>query len=201
MKKEKEIIMYDADGIVEHRTDISGWVGKNGNFYGKSEDMARYANSTHKTCDCGNIMSKGWTKCEGCRAKSALERFMALEGVEWDGEAMMCTHDDDRFFRDWDEAVSYCYDNEILPKDLKLVLCKKDIRISEINIDELNEEYCTEDESLSDFHPEIAKKVDELNELIRNTEPTLWFATNKRIIIPEDLANDKEIIASIEAGE
>lgn len=80
-----------------------------------------------------------------------------------------------------EDVVEYCENNDVDIKDLELMHCEKQVNISEINIDELNEEYCTEDESLSDFHPEIALKVAELNELIRNTEPRLWFSTNKRI--------------------
>jgi len=48
------------------------------------------------------------------------------------------------------------------------MLCTQDVNISEVNIDELNEEYMTEDgEGVYKYHPKIADKVEELNELIR----------------------------------
>ena len=46
---DKEKVMYDADDIVEYRTNIEGWVDKNGRFWGKDENMARYHICTHKT--------------------------------------------------------------------------------------------------------------------------------------------------------
>ena len=197
MKKEK--IIYDSDGIVEYRTNIEGWVGKDGRFYGKDEHSARYANCTHVKCDCGNIMSRGYTKCDTCRSSAVWDKFLALESIEWDGKSMMATYDDDKFFRDWDDVYEYCYDNEISPDTLKLVICHKDNRLREVNIDELNEEYCDEDgRGVSEFHPEIARKAAELNELIRNAEPLLWFADNKRIVIPKALI--EEYALEIEAA-
>jgi hypothetical protein len=110
------------------------------------------------------------------------ERFLKLDEIDWDGKSMMVLYNDDRFFSDMDEVYDYCEDNEIDIKELKLMHCEKQVDISEVNIDELNEEYTTEDgRGVSDFHPEIADKVEELNELIRKAEPKLWFQTNKRI--------------------
>jgi len=100
---------------------------------------------------------------------------------------------DENFFSDMDDVLCYCEDNEIDIKDLDLRHCEKRVDISEINIDEMNEEYCTNDGELgvSHYHPEIADKVAELNELIRNAEPKLWFQTNKRIKIEEDGTDKK----------
>lgn len=186
--KEEKIILFDEPGLVQYRKDIEGWTGPDGLYYGKGpegERRARYANSTHKKCECGGIMSRGWLKCENCRAESSRKAFEQLESIEWDGKSMMCLWGDDKFFSDMDEVYEYCEDNDILPEELQLMHCEKRIRISEVNIDELNEEYITEDgRGVSDFHPEIAEKVNELNELIRNAEPKLWFETNKRITVP-----------------
>jgi len=179
-----EIRMYDDPNLVEYRTNLEGWTGPDGLYHGKGEAgerRARYANSTHTKCDCGAVIKKTRTKCDFCVSKSSHENFLKLEEVEWDGESMMCLRHDDKFFSDMEDVVEYCEENEVDIKKLELMHCEKQVHISEINIDELNEEYCTEDQSLSDFHPDIANKVEELNELIRNTEPKLWLSTNKRI--------------------
>jgi hypothetical protein len=182
---EKKKIMYESNQAAEYRTNIQGWVSSEGRFFGSDEHMARWHGSTHKICECGNEMSKGWTICESCRTKKADEEFNLLEEVEWDGVSMISIYHDDRFFSDIGDVYEYCEEEEIDIKDLKLVICKKSVNISEVNIDELNEEYTTEDgRGVSDFHPEIADKVSELNELIRNAKPTIWFATNKRIKLP-----------------
>lgn len=96
----------------------------------------------------------------------------------------MCLWEDDKFFSDMDDVYQYCEDNDIDPADIQLILCEKRHGISEVNIDELNEEYTTEDGlGVSHFHPDIAQKVEELNKLIRETKPSLWFESDKRIIV------------------
>lgn len=178
--------MFDDPRLVEYRTNLEGWTGPDNLYYGKGEDgerRARYANSTHRKCECGEVIKKTFY-CRKCSEKSSLERFNKLEEIEWDGKSMMCLWNDDKFFSDMDEVLEYCEDHEIEINDIQLMHCEKTTYISEINIDELNEEYMTEDgEGVTHHHPEIAKKVDELNELIRNAEPRLWFQTNKRIKI------------------
>jgi hypothetical protein len=190
MKKvEEKIILFDAKDLVEYRTDLEGWTGPDRLYYGKGEEgenRARQANSTHQRHHCGNIIRKN-SYCPTCSEQNSREYFLKLEEVEWDGKSMMSLRHDDRFFSDMEEVFEYCDDNDIDIEDLKLMECEKRVDISEINIDELNEEYCTNDGELgvSHYHPEIAKKVDELNELIRNAEPVLWFETKKRIKISE----------------
>lgn len=187
---EFKIILFDEPNLVEYRTNLEGWTGPDNLYYGKGEEgeiRARYANSTHRKCECGEIYSKS-SFCRPCSDKKSKENFLKLEEVEWDGESMMCERYGDRFFSDMDEVLEYCEENEIEIEDLELMHCEKSVKISEINIDELNEEYGTEDgRGVSEWHPEIAEKVKELNELIRNTEPKLWFQTNKRIKIDKNI--------------
>lgn len=186
MKQEKKVKFFDDKDLVEYRTNLEGWTGPDGLYYGKGEEgekRARYANSTHKKCECGNVFEKN-SYCRPCSEKKSIERFLKLEEVEWDGISMMCIRDGSRFFSDMQEVVEYCEENEVDITNLELMHCEKCLKISEVNINELNEEYCTEDgNGVSEFHPEIAEKVEELNELIKNTEPKIWFQTNKRIKI------------------
>jgi len=185
---DKKIVMFDDPDLVEYRTNLEGWTGPDGLYHGKGEEgekRARYANSTHKKCECGNVMDKYRIVCRSCSSKKESERFNKLEAVDWDGESMISLYNDEKFFTDMDDVYEYCELEEIDINDLRLMHCEKRISINHINIDELNEEYMTEDgQGVSEWHPEIAKKVEELNELISNTEPKLWFETNKRIKIP-----------------
>jgi len=182
---EEERFFEDKD-LVEYRTDLEGWTGPDRLYYGKGDEgerRARYGNSTHKKCECGNTYQKN-SYCSPCSEIKSKERFLKLDEVEWDGKSMMAIYNDERFFSDMDDVFEYCKDNEIDIKDLKLVHCEKQINISEVNIDEMNEEYMTENgDGVSHYHPEIADKVAELNELIKNTEPKLWFQTDTRIKI------------------
>jgi hypothetical protein len=112
---------------------------------------------------------------------------MSLEEVEWDGESAMCIRNSDNFFFSMEDVYDFYEDEDIEVENIELMLCEKEVHISQINIDELNDEYVDCDgHGVSHFHPEIAKKVDELNELIRRVEPKLWFQTNKRIKINKD---------------
>ncbi len=183
IEKPDDIIILGDESVIEYKTNIEGWVGKDGKYYGKSDvakQTALYANSTHRKCSCGNLFKIN-AYCESCREKRFKERFLELEEVEWDGESALVCFDDDRYFYSLEDAHEYCEDNEIDIKDLMLVQCERKFTFAHINIDEMNEEYCTEEETFSDFHPEIAKKVDELNALLDNTKSKLWYATNKRI--------------------
>jgi hypothetical protein len=185
MIKTEEIRMFNDPNLVEYRTNLEGWTGPDGLYYGKGDEgerRARYGNSTHRKCgECGDSYVKN-SYCRPCSERLSRERFLKLDEIDWDGKSMMVLYNDDRFFSDMDEVYDYCEDNEIDIKELKLMHCEKQVDISEVNIDELNEEYTTEDgRGVSDFHPEIADKVEELNELIRKAEPKLWFQTNKRI--------------------
>ena len=168
----KEKVMYDDPDIVEYKTDIKGWVGKNNMFYGKDEHLARFANSTHKLCDCGKIMCNGWTKCEWCRAKSDTERYYKLPYKEWDGKAPLVLHDSDEYFFDEDAIHVYCEENDIRPTDLRLVTCEPNY-LSEIQEDRW-EDILPEDRYLKDIYPELCKKIDELNKYIKTLPITSW---------------------------
>ena len=193
MSDEKIILLEDVK--VEYRTNLEGWTGENNLYYGKGDEgkkRAIEANYTHKKCECGNIFVKN-SYCKPCYDKKSKENFLKLEVVEWDGESYMCLRNDDRFFYDMDEFIEWCIDEEIEdPTEVQLMLCEQEVKISEINIDELNEEYCSGDgeEGVCYHHPEISEKVEELNELIRNAKPKIWFQSNKRIIIPSTLASE-----------
>jgi len=186
VSKKVKVVMFDEPDLVEYRANLEGWTGPDGLYYGKGNDgerRARYANCTHKKCKCGDIFDKN-SYCKSCNEKSAKDRFNKLEAIEWDGMSMMASSD--IFFSCMTGVFEYCVDNEINLEDLELMHCELQVNISEINIDELNEEYMTEDgKGVSYYHPEISEKVEELNELIRNTKPKLWFQTNKRIKFTE----------------
>lgn len=180
MENTKEVLYDEAP--IEFRTNIKGWVSSDGRFWGNGEDaegMARYHECTHKTCDCGNTMEKLYTKCSSCRSVASGERYKALEFKEWDGKAPLCLWNDDKFFFDSDQLEEWLEDQENDGSGYRFVLAEKG-KMSGVNINEINDEYRTEDEDLTDFHPEIAAKVKELNDLIENTEPRIWFASKIR---------------------
>ena len=181
MKKQEKIFPTDALAIKEVKENQTVFISRTGRGFLK-EDKAREDGSTHNHCECGNEKDKFRGICGSCSSQKSQKHFETLPIVDWDGKSMMCEHDGDRFFSDIEDVMEYLEDNDIPIEEAQIMLCEKQCKILPVNIDELNDEYCTEDgEGVSHYHPEIAKKVDELNKLIKSTEPKLWFQTNNRI--------------------
>jgi hypothetical protein len=172
---EKELIVLDTDdGVAELKT-VTGWVSRHGRFYGDNEQLARYDGCTHKKCECGNTMTKGWTKCENCRHNKRLGLYNDFTFEEWDEIKPICTYDGDVYFFDTDSIEDYLEEHELEPKDLKLVICKPNYT-REIS-DGYWEDSLPED---SDIPKELQIRLDELNKFIKTLEPLSWSPSNVR---------------------
>lgn len=124
-QKIENIILPDSP-LAAERKSVTGWVSRDGYFYGdgpSNERTARYAGSTHSQCsDCGAICQKVYTKCEACRDKAALARFLAMPRAPWDGEQMVYSEARDRYYNEPDDAEEELEEGETL-EDLRLILC------------------------------------------------------------------------------
>lgn len=160
-------MILEAD--IEYRTDIKGWVDKDGIFYGKDKKRAIYANITHKTCECGEIMPKFYSRCSKCSHTTIVEQYNKLEYKEWDGETPLTLYDDDKFFWGEDEVEEYLEDNELEIEDLMLIICEPNY-LWEVESDYW-EDILDEDMNLPS---EVEKKLEELNKAIRESKPVSW---------------------------
>lgn len=164
MKKSNEIILDTSDEAAQLKT-ITGWVSKDGRFYGSDESIARFAGCTHKTCECGKLMEKHWLRCEQCRNKSAFERYMKLPFREYAGEPV-CLWDDSTYFFSEDDLICYCEDNDI--GELNLLFCKpNDWR--EVDADYWSHNQPDEDDS--ELPKELKTALDYLNTVLRTLPP------------------------------
>lgn len=185
MINEKEI-MYDSpeaarkgvlmiDGMDKA---IPVFISSNNRPY-SDEAMARYDSHTHKICDCGNKMGKGWTKCESCRRIASNERYAKMPFQEWDGKTMVCIYGDDKYFRDADEVQEYCEDSEIEPESLQLVICKPNY-LTPVDTD-LWDDVMPEDGD-GELPKEVQAALDALNKVISEAKPISYsegeFRTN-----------------------
>ena len=171
MKTEK-IIMYDSPEAATHRTDLSGWVSGGGLYFGKSEDLARFAGCTHKRCECGQTMQKHYTKCKACREQMAKERYDAREKRRWDYDGPVYSDTNDRYFLDRDELDEYCDECDCKPKELWLLTCKK------IDPPIINDSYFDDDLQEGEELPaEIIAAIDETNKIIAKHWPASWEPT------------------------
>ena len=99
MAETKEKVMLDSPEAATFRTDIKGWVSRDGIFYGDkpdSERIARWAGCTHRKCeDCGADSPKSYTICEKCRTNKRDGVYAGREDKDWDAESVDVICDDD----------------------------------------------------------------------------------------------------------
>ena len=115
----------DTDpNIVEYRTNIEGWVGKDGKFYGKDKDRAIRANSTHTKCEKGHVYGNTWVSCPECRKRDLSKRYLKMPERDWDGKAPLCLFDTDHYFWNLDEVLDYANEEGIEVSKLGLVICE-----------------------------------------------------------------------------
>lgn len=175
MKTETEkIIMYDSPEAATYVTNIEGWIDVNRRFFGKGEQgeqMARYSSHTHKICECGNKMTKGYTKCESCRHKSARERYNALPFKEWNGKEPICTWDGDKYFFTESDLIDYMMDDEDEPmQSIDLLICDP------VNYRLIDFETIADD-THENWEPEkeLLQKVTEFNAYLKTLHPHSWM--------------------------
>jgi hypothetical protein len=172
---EEKIIMYDSPEAAKQVT-VTGWVSADRRFFGDNEDMARYAGCTHKKCECGNIVKKGWVKCESCRGKDAHERFMALPFKEWDWKEVVCTTDSDKYFFSIDDLVCYMNDEFDEPlQELDLLICVGQ------NMSTVGEDFWADDlPDDGEVPDELKKALAALNDVVKSLPPQVYYPSKTR---------------------
>lgn len=123
----EQIVMRDSPEAAQYRTDIKGWVSRDGRFFGDhqaSEQDARYAGCTHVPCQrCGSPTPKGHMQCSPCRAAHAAERYAAMPRASWDGTSMLYSQAKDQYYNTPADAAEDLEEGQTLA-DLRLVICK-----------------------------------------------------------------------------
>jgi hypothetical protein len=105
--KDEKMILDTSDEAAKFVTGISGWVSRDGHFCGNDERIARYIGSTHKLCECGNIVEKMWIKCDRCRARKL--NSVSIESPRRSGTAnAYCSIRRRIIFLDYSALVDYC---------------------------------------------------------------------------------------------
>jgi len=186
---EQEIILSADDRAATYKT-ITGWVSRNGKFYGEVEQWARMDGSTHKQCDtdgCGKIFEKtsAYTICSTCLEKSNAEKYLALNFKEYDYSTPVYSHAYDKYFFDDGQIEEFIYeqlDEDDVPEanqpeaavrfaaELELVYClpnharKLD---SDLWADELPED-------VDELPKQLTEKMKEFNEFLKTLEPLSW---------------------------
>lgn len=182
-KQEEPIIRYDSPEAAK-RVTLEGWLG-GGMFYPDSrgpnaEDMARYAGCTHKLCECGALVKKGWVYCDMCSARRRQERYNAMPFEEWGGITPLYSNRYDKYFFSDNDIIDFIDDSSetddpddhnIEYGDLDLIICTPNyLRQLDFDGDEF-----PEDQEMEDVvSKEVIQKLNELNELIKAHPPISW---------------------------
>lgn len=128
MSGDEKKFMIDGDEVAFYKTDIKGWVSRNGMFFGDgehSEKCARWDGATHRKCrDCPAVIPKSMLVCDNCSSRNQLKRWHKLPRVPYEGQPL-CLFDDERFFSDDDEFFTWCEDEGLNPDHQMVVICEK----------------------------------------------------------------------------
>lgn len=180
---EEKIVMYDSPEAAIFKTGLSGWVSRNGQYWGQDEHMARWCGSTHRTCETCGAVYENRSYCSPCHQKKRQEQFLALPEEDWDGTGPVCLWDDDKYFWDEDSLVEYMYElleecGENEEPSLGVVKCEPQ-HLHTVDYDT----WCDElpDEGDGELPEEVAVKVEELNKAIRESGPVSWWAGKIRV--------------------
>lgn len=145
---------------------ISGWVDRNGIFFGQDERSARYSGSTHKNCPCGESVPK-LSFCKKCHRNYEIEKHKNAERIEWDRETPLYSQLLDDYIFSEEDLIDLM--NEFHPKELELFICDP-IFLKEFKIDYWDD-YLPEDGELPS---EIIQSIEVLNSSIRKLGPVNW---------------------------
>lgn len=179
-----EKIILDTDPeAAKFVENISGWVSRNGRFFGKQEDVARYDGCTHRACrDCGTATIKHYLICDDCSEKKKAARYEKLETAVWDEDGMLYSDVADRYFSSWEEVADYMEEeNEqtLAPVSLRLVICDP-VFLSPVDEDRWADDL-PEDGELPD---NVVAALAEFNDILRAAGPVSWIPGKRAAVLP-----------------
>lgn len=189
MAAKQTIILQSSAEAATYRTDICGWVSRDGRYYGNdsgAERTARYAGSTHSECrECGAICDKGYTLCDNCRGKAELARFLALPRAPWDGVQMIYSDAKDRYYNTLEDALED-FEEDTPADEMRLLLC-------EPNRPRLLEEDFFADEMPEDgdyysLPKELQEAIEAYNAVAKNCSPLSWHPGKVALDLGTDIA-------------
>ncbi len=169
--KEEKIIMYDSDEAAQ-KVQIWAWKDSKGRYH-LNENTARYNGSTHKNCECGELVTVGYTRCQKCGDKLSKENFLKHPFKEWDFISPVCTDYGQEYFFSEEEVIEYLEENDLEEIDL---LIAEPLKFSQIDSEIWAEEF-SEDGKLPE---EMRTALDTLNKIIREQKPASYWPSNIR---------------------
>lgn len=164
------IILPESDEAAKYVTNISGWIDRNGLFFGDNEKAARYSGCTHVPCKkCQTPTEKNRQYCDECAALNEIERYNKLKKKKWDYKTPLYSYTADEFFYDLDEIFDFAEEHSYPIADMQLVICNP------IYLQQVNEDYWADNLAEgSDLPIKVLRALEVLNEEIRKSDPVSW---------------------------
>lgn len=174
-------INYDSPESAAYKTDICGWVSRNGHFWGKDEHMARYDGCTHLKCKCGKYFPKeGYMICPECRVIHDQETYSSFPKEKWDDKAPIATFGGGEYFWSREDLDEYLEDNNLKVEDLQLVFCKP-LLLPQFDAYDLLYDYLPDDDR--EVPNDIEDAVSALNEVLLKHKQLSWYPGKVAVIV------------------
>ena len=169
-----KIILPSSDEAASIKT-VTGWMSRNGRFFGDDEQLARYDGSTHRECSiCGKTIFKH-EYCHDCHTKANIEEYQKMERREWNGTDGLYSQAKDKWFWSYEELDDYIvYKNTTVDKLLLIIGCPvyaREIDPSEYYEGDLPDE--------GDLPEDLLLAFEELNKYIRESKIILSWEQGK----------------------
>lgn len=171
----QEKIILPTDDRAARLVTVTGWVSRNGRFYGDNEDLARFDGSTHSSCkDCGKTYLRSSLICHECREKRAVETHAKREVRPWDGICMIYSEVFDKYFNEPSEVLEFLEDakSSFDQSELRLVLCEPNYPHAPAPADY----YCDELPEDGEVPDEVAEAFAVLAAALEKCAPLSWSA-------------------------
>jgi hypothetical protein len=179
MPKDK-MILTTSDEAATYKT-VTGWVSRDGYFFGNDERSARYSGATHRPCEeCGKPIEKSRVRCSECQEKKSRALFLAMSTKEWDRETPLYSRHVEEFFFDEESLLDYC-DEELCHtiEEMELIICEPRYA-RQLDVDD----FCDELPEDRDEAPEaLMVAIDEFNERVKGLGPLSWTPGKYRAIV------------------
>lgn len=178
MGEEDKIVLPTDAEAAEYKHNISGWVSRNGYYYGADEQLARLDGATHKLCEvCGLPFPKN-SYCRECAERKEEESYEKLPKEVWNNTDCLYSQANDEFFLDRQELDDYCEENSCDYAQLKLVICEP-VYAQPIDPKELYQDYSAEDDNLPPLPQEVLDIFDELSRKLKSMNLILYWQPGK----------------------
>lgn len=178
---DKPMIFADSPESATLMT-ITGWVSRNGQFFGDNEVLARNVGATHRRCEKHGPFPVN-AYCRQCSDERQAATFNAMPEVTWDGDSPLFSFRGE-FFYDREALADHVADQENPAEylaDMQLVVAVPQYA-TEVDPVDLYQDLLPED--IDEVPPAIQKAFDALNAAIReHKEPLSWTEGKQRAIV------------------